>query len=330
MPHVIFLVGVPGANVGLGGAGPNARPAPRKVSRRTEATTRLGAAPTIMLSILGGLGAAVLWSTATVCSSRSSRLIGAASALGWVMAVGLAVTLPAVIASGVPPGLNGRTMSLLVIAGAGNVIGLFLEYRGFRVGKVGIVAPIASTEGAVAAVIAIVAGEQLLPGAGAMLAVIVVGVAVAGMAADVDPDGGERRSGAAALFGLGAALAFGVGIYATGRVSQELPVAWAVLPARVIGVAAVTVPLALTSRLSITRRAAPLVIAAGLGEVGGFVCFAFGARHGIAVTAVLGSLFAAFSALAAWVLFHERLTHVQFAGVVLIVVGVATLTALTV
>ncbi len=283
-----------------------------------------------MISILGGLGAAALWATATVCSSRSSRLIGASSALGWVMAVGLAVTLPAVIASGVPPGLDGRTVGLLVLAGVGNVVGLFLEYRGFRVGKVGIVAPIASTEGAVVAVIAITAGEQIVPGAGAMLAIIVAGVAMAGMAADVGDDGGERRSGAAALFGLGAALAFGVGIYATGRVSQELPVAWAVLPARAIGVAAVTVPLALTSRLRITRRAVPLVIAAGLGEVGGFVCFAVGARHGIAVTAVLGSLFAAFSALAAWALFHERLTRVQFAGVALIVIGVATLTALTV
>jgi drug/metabolite transporter (DMT)-like permease len=282
-----------------------------------------------MLSILGGLGAAVLWATATVCSSRSSRLIGAGSALGWVMAVGLAVTLPAAIASGVPPGLDGHTLGLLITAGMGNVVGLFLEYRGFRVGKVGIVAPIASTEGAVAAVIAIAAGEQIVPGAGAMLAVIVAGVAMAGMAPDADGPGGERSSGAAALLGLGAALSFGVGIYATGRVSQELPVVWAVLPARVIGVTAVTVPLALTSRLQITRRAVPFVAASGLGEVGGFVLFAFGARQGIAVTAVLASLFAAFSAVAAWALFHERLTRIQTVGVAMIVVGVAVLTALT-
>jgi hypothetical protein len=38
-----------------------------------------------------------------------------------------------------------------------------------------------------------------------------------------------------------------------------------------------------------TRRALPYVVGAGVGEVTGAVAFALGARHGIAVTAVLGS-----------------------------------------
>src|SRR5437773_1449537 len=104
-----------------------------------------------MLSILGGLGAATMWATATVCSSRSAPLIGAASALGWVMLVGFALALPAVVATGIPAGLDADALGWIVAAGAGNVLGLLLEYRGFRIGKVAIVAPIASTEGAIAA-----------------------------------------------------------------------------------------------------------------------------------------------------------------------------------
>jgi drug/metabolite transporter (DMT)-like permease len=132
----------------------------------------------------------------------------------------------------------------------------------------------------------------------------------------------------AALYAVGAALSFGISIYATGRVSQELPILWAVLPARAVGVAAVAVPLGLTSRLHMARRAIPLVAVAGVAEVLGFASFAIGARHGIAVTAVLGAQFAALSALAARVLFHERLTRFQLAGVAVIVAGVAILTVL--
>jgi len=159
------------------------------------------------------------------------------------------------------------------------------------------------------------------------LAAIVAGVCLAALAGDGD-ETTEAREAVAALLAVGAALSFGVSIYATGRVGQELPIPWAVLPARAVGVAAVAVPLALTARLHITRRAIPLVAAAGVAEVFGFASFAIGARHGIAVTAVLGAQFAALSALAARVLFHERLTRLQLAGVVAIVVGVSILTAL--
>ena len=58
--------------------------------------------------------------------------------------------------------------------------------------------------------------------------------------------------------------------------------------------------------------------------------FALGSRHGIAVSAVLASQFAALAALAAYLLFHERLARSQLAGIGVIAAGVAILTALQV
>ena len=133
-----------------------------------------------------------------------------------------------------------------------------------------------------------------------------------------------------ALLALVSAGLFGMGLYATGRVGADLTVTWAVLPARVVGVVAVTLPLALTSRLRLTRQALPLVVASGLAEVVGFASFAAGARHGIAVTAVLASQFAAVAAVGAYVLFGERLGRVQLTGVAMILAGVAALSALRV
>jgi drug/metabolite transporter (DMT)-like permease len=93
-------------------------------------------------------------------------------------------------------------------------------------------------------------------------------------------------------------------------------------------VAAVTLPLALSGRLRVARRASPLVALAGAAEVGGFLLFAVAARHGIAVSAVLGSQFAALAAVGAFVLFRERLARIQVAGAVTIVLGVAALSGL--
>jgi drug/metabolite transporter (DMT)-like permease len=127
---------------------------------------------------------------------------------------------------------------------------------------------------------------------------------------------------------VGAAVSFGFSLYATARVSAELPVVWALLPARVVGVLLVALPLALTARLRLTRRALPLVVASGIAEVLGFALFAIGSRHGIAVSAVLASQFGAIAGVAAFLLFRERLARIQLAGVVMIVVGVSVLSVL--
>ena len=102
-----------------------------------------------MTAILGGFGAALCWTVAMLCSSRASRELRAVPTLAWVMAVGFVVVLPFVILAGSLP--TGTETGWLLLAGVGNVVGLGCEYTAVRSGKVGIVAAIASTEGAIAA-----------------------------------------------------------------------------------------------------------------------------------------------------------------------------------
>jgi drug/metabolite transporter (DMT)-like permease len=243
------------------------------------------------------------------------------------MLTGLIVVGPVALAEGRPAALDGGALVWLVLAGVGNVSGLLLVYSGLRIGKVGVVAPVSSSEGAVAAVIAVAAGERLGIGTGVALAVIVVGIVLAARTPTGVPED-ERDDPRAALFALGAAGAFGLGLYATGRASVDLPIAWAVLPPRLLGVAFVTIPLVLAGRLRLTRAAAPYVAGSGLAEVAGFVSYAVGARHGIAVSAVLASQFAAIAAVAAAILFRERLGRAGVLGVVVIAAGVAAVSAL--
>lgn len=314
-----------------------------------------------MTAILAGLGAAALWAAATLCSSRSSRMLGSRVVLAWIMIVGVVVGLPIAAASPPPASLAPSTFALLLLAGTCYVVGLQLTYAALRVGKVSIVAPIVSTEGAVAAVVSVALGDPIGVVAGVMLVAIAVGVVLSSIerarpevpAGDFDvladaidePEAATRlvpvRSAAVgvadppvdarrtAALAIVAAVVFGIGIVAAGRSALLVPVSWVALGARLIGVVAVAIPLFVQGRLRVTRAALPLVVVAGIGEVIGSMLSAWGSRESIAITAVMGSQFAALAAVAAFLLFGERLARVQLAGVVLIVVGVTVLAAVS-
>jgi drug/metabolite transporter (DMT)-like permease len=279
----------------------------------------------MMFAIFAGSAAAVAFGVSTLCSARSSRSIGAASTVGWVAMIGLAITLPFIVATSVPPALTGSSGGWLLVSGVGNARGLLLAYQGLRVGKVGVVGPILSTEGAVAALLAVAAGQQLGVPRIAALSVIAVGIALAGIARSSTT---TSKLAAGAAWAAGAALAFGVSLYATGRAGAVLPLAWALLPPRIVGTAALALPLLAARRLRLTRRVAPLVLTAAGCEVAGFVLYTLGARHDIAVTAVLVSLFGAVAAILARLVFEERLARVQTAGIATIVAGISTLSLL--
>ena len=144
---------------------------------------------------------------------------------------------------------------------------------------------------------------------------------------------GDRRAAdrhaTAALLSIGAALVFGVGLVAAGKSAALVPVAWVALAARLVGIVVVVIPLVLQGRLPGHPVALPLVVIAGVGEVLGSMLSAWGSRDSIAITAVMGSQFAAIAAVAAYFLFGERLGRLQVAGVVLIVAGVTVLAAVT-
>lgn len=276
-----------------------------------------------MISIVFGLATAVLFASSGLMSSRAVKVIGSMSSVAWTMIVGLTITLPFLVTSGMPANL-GDNLGWVVLSGAGNVAGLVFVGLAFRVGKVGVVAPIAATEGAISAVLAAVRGESLAPIIAFLLMVIVVGIVVAAIAPDPEPLDHERPVLAVVLATCGA-VCFGLSLYSTGSLSDELPIAWVLLPARLIGVVALAVPLAIMRRLRITRGTVPLVIGMGFAEVIGFTCFAIGAQYQVAVTSVLASQFAPIAAVMAYVLFRERLGRLQITGVAILVLAVTAL-----
>jgi drug/metabolite transporter (DMT)-like permease len=281
-----------------------------------------------LIPIVAGLGAAAAFAASVLASTVSSRRIGAGSTVGWVLLIGFPIAAVAALAD--TTGLTAAAVPWLLVAGLGNVIGLGCAYEALRIGRVSVVAPLVSSEGAVAALMSIVAGARFT---GVLL--LALGIVVGGgamTAASVEPEGGERprRSHAALLsvaLALMAAICFGSSLYATGRVSQSLPLGWVLLPARLGGVLLVTLPLAARGRLRTERAVAPALVVAGLAEIVGFLSLGIGARTDIAITSVLASQFAAFAAIGAVFLFGERLGAMQKVGILGIAIGTALVAA---
>ena len=276
-----------------------------------------------MLSVVLGLLTASFFASTSLITSRSVKIIGSASSLAWTMVVGLLITTPFLIASGVPANL-GAVAPWMVMAGLGNVLGILLAGFALREGKVGVVAPILATGGAISALISAILGESIAPLVAFVLLVIVSGVVLSAVAPDPAPLANERPVYAVVISSL-AAMCIGAGLFATGNLSDELPLSWVLLPARLVGVLIIFLPLLLTRRLRITRSTVPMVIAMGFTEVLGFVCFAIGAQYQLAVMSVFSSQFAPIAAIAAYFLFKERLGRLQIAGVAVIVLGVTAL-----
>jgi drug/metabolite transporter (DMT)-like permease len=277
-------------------------------------------------AVVGGLGASICFAVSALCASAASRRIGAAPTLGWVMAIGLVLVIPPVALADASK-LSPHRILLLALVGATNIAGLEIEYVAFRRGKVGVVTPIASTEGAVAAIIAVIAGLQISARTALLLCVVTLGVVLA--AAHPDPPEMSQRTGGvrSAVLAIPVAILFGISLYTAGFVGRQLPVVWVLIPARLLGTVLVSAPLAAARQLRLTRSVVPLVVAAGAAEVVGVLSYTLGARHQLAVAAVLASQFAALASVGAFFVFGERLTRLQLAGLIVVAIGVGLLAA---
>jgi uncharacterized membrane protein len=274
-------------------------------------------------AIFFGLATALAWGVTSLCSARSSRIMGAAPTLAFVSLFGLVLSLPFAVSDS-RTGVAASDIVWTGLAGLGNVMGLLLLYAAVRRGKVGIAAPIVATEGAVVAVIAILAGEAVDPLVLALFVLVVTGVVLATL--DLAPAEGQypvtRRFLVLVVL---ASAAFGVGLYSGGRVAGIVPGGWIVASARIVGVAFVTLPLLLAGRLKLARAALPWIVITAIAEVVGYWMYVLGSRTDIAVTAILASQFGAVTAVGAYFFLGERLSRLQRIGVAMVCAGVGLL-----
>jgi drug/metabolite transporter (DMT)-like permease len=272
------------------------------------------------VAVVFGLLCALSWGSSSIFGARASRAHGALVTTFWVQIVGLAFIAPFALAGGIPDAPRGDWL-LAGLAGIAYLGGSACWTFAVRLGAVGIVTMLVATDGAIAATTSALLGEQIGLPVAAALAIVVAGVLLA-----TRPGEHARVTKVAVLLGLLGAISFATVFVAGGRASGlELP--WVLLVTRTVATV-LLLPVAVQQRSGVPRKAfRDLALMAGT-DTAGYTFYLLGAERSVAIAAVIGAQYALITVVIASVTFHERLTRIQIAGVVLTLAGVATVAAM--
>jgi drug/metabolite transporter (DMT)-like permease len=307
-----------------------------------------------------GLIAAAGWGVSSVAATYAARRMGTLAALLASQVTGtivLTVALAAMHPKLLP--LPGAAVLGLAAAGLLSLVGWLTYYRALEYGPVGIVSGTAATYGGVTALLAILVLRESLGvygGLGGVLAVAGVGAAAMRLTESAN-DGDWRRayagpwaaaSGSSAALPPGAARLTGrarprrrpwpglllalasAATYGTGAFWLGMYAATAGWLVSALMVYIISVTMLLAALICKHKRpegglsGAAWAGAAGLTEAAALVAFARGGQVGqVAVTAAVSSTYPVIPLAAGLLLFRERLSALQVAGICIAVTGLA-------
>lgn len=274
----------------------------------------------VLLSLLAALSYGLADFAGGLSSKRASAWSVAlvAQVAGALLVVGLSLGV-----SGSP---SASDLAWSLLAGAGNGFGTAFLYRGLSSGRMGVVAPVSGVGAAVLPVIVgVVLGER-------PAALVWVGIALAlpaiWLVARAPATPGVESAPGGVLDGVLAGLGFGTLFVALAQISPDAGLLPLALNQAVAGLAIVAVAVAL-GQPWMPRRPAALggVVAGGLGAVA-TLCFLVASRDGyLSVTAVLTSLYPAFTVVLAATVLSEHVHPAQAAGLALCALSVVLVAA---
>ena len=276
-------------------------------------------------ALIFGLAAALFWGTGDYLVRMVEARIGVRRALlrgHLITLIVVPLAFPLVAApplATVAPGVWGLAL-LAALANLGMIVTL---YRALAAGPLAVVGPIAGSYAGVTALLAIATGTDHVGAiTGAALACIFLGVVLAGIEHD---EGGMRNPGRGAIWAIICALFGGFSYWLQG--AAVIP---AIGPIITLAINTSVVVLAcLAIRPDPTETAPKIDVATiGLGLLNGlgFLAYLLGLATGqIVIVSVVGSMAGGITALLGAVLLRQPMARLQWAGVALILSGIAVL-----
>jgi drug/metabolite transporter (DMT)-like permease len=278
-----------------------------------------------MLTVVLGLGTALLWGLPDVPLAVAVRNVGATAVLAGSLLIGTVLVAPVGLFVDMPD-WTSRGVLYAVITGVLTASAYGIAYNAFARAPVSIVTPIISCEGAAAAAIAVMAGEHLSAGMAILLVCCVLGVVLVGTAGRT----AEKISSTGVAMAVVGALVWGLVLFMAGKTTQELDFYWGFFSVRVVATLCL-VPWLFQRRIRDGIRCEPKrILIWAAGDTGGNLCFYAAASTGpVALASVLGAQFATFGTLAGVIWLHERLKTHQWVGVAIVIGAVTGIAAIT-
>src|SRR5918997_2156231 len=266
--------------------------------------------------VLGSL-AALAWGLADVSVTYLSRRGGFFTTLLYTQTAGVALLVVVALALDDLPGASGAELLALAALGPVAVAAYAGFYRALELGPIAIVSPIASSNGAIVVLLAVlVLGESLttLQALGCVLVLGFIGLAA------LEPGGGRAEEGANGIrLALVTALSFGIYLFGLATISEEL--GW-LRPIQVARTAAVAILAAVAAawppprRGSLGRLGVLGCIGAGALDAAGYLAFNRGGEIGeVAITSAAAAAYPVIPILVGLFALGERIAWRQLVGV---------------
>jgi drug/metabolite transporter (DMT)-like permease len=275
-----------------------------------------------LLALLSSLA----WGVADVAGGVATRRVGSPRTLALSYPAGaLAITVFALTI--VPGVIDSTVLWLSVYTAVAGTLAMVLLYGALAIGPMGVVSPLTAVGGAaVPVVVGIARGESVT-------VLIVIGMVLAAIAVILV----SRESGPHArvtLKGLvlsgGAGLFIGLYLVGLGIAPDDSGIWVASLSRWWSSIAMITVALVLVLRRPAKTGARYpwlLAVSAGILDASANALFNLAAQGGeLLVVAVIGSLYPAATIVLAHFVLHERMSRIQWSGVVLALAAAVALT----
>ena len=254
-------------------------------------------------------------------AARKAALL--AVALG-TQAVGLLVIAVALALH--PETFSFASFAWGALAGLAGAAGIAFLYHALSIGRMGVVSPVtALLAAAVPVIFGILTGERASPLAYAGLAL--AAAAIVAISASFEREGMREFDTAGLREALLSGLAFGAFFTLLGMTRNGAPL-FALLGSRLASVSLLASIVFATRTPLRMNGATTFVLLGGALDMAANLLYLLAARiDGLAISAVLTSLYPASTVLLAAVVLRERLSRVQWAGVLCALVAVAMIAA---
>lgn len=284
----------------------------------------------VLQSVMFGVIAAVSWGIADFLAAVISKRLGILGTVFGVHVASVAATtiyLVFVLDPTMPSlGQLAALFGISLLA----VVTYLAFYRSLQIGPVAVISPIVSTYAVVVILLAVLfLGERL----SAFQTIGVVGTIVGIVVASMNPRTLRRKEtliGAGVLLGILATLGLGLWQFAIGVLSREIGWFLPIYISRVVTLAYITPIVA--ARHSWPWRQASVLLLIGVSVVGlvetvGLFAFARGSEIGIiSIVAAASITYPVIPVLGGLAIFRERLSLLQWSGLLIALVGLLVLT----
>jgi uncharacterized membrane protein len=285
--------------------------------------------------VIYGLAAALGWGLSDLWAAMSGRRIGSGrtvviSQVAAAIVIGLILLLARPSLDRIPTVAGWLVVNAFLGAAAYATL-----YRALQLGPIAVVSPVLATYAIVPVLLAVVILGESLDALAAMGAAVTIAGAVL-TSTDLRELRSETRTSVPGLpWAAVSTLLFGVATYVMGWSAQEagfLPSLWFGRTAIAIVVVVAGIVVWARSRkrgvrgADMTTRAIWFAAAVGVAELAGTIVYARGAEVGlVSIVTAASATYPLIPVLGGLHLLHERLAPSQYAGIALVVAGLATL-----